>query len=174
MLKRDYGRDQAEVIMNICGNIVSGQVLGETAKQLSERLGKIMQERESVSINSNDTSVSRSTQLESALQPSRISSLSSGEFVGAVADNPDEKIPYKAFHCEIQNDIEGIQKEESTYEQLPIIRNIDNDTILQNYYQIKRDIRTLIDSEMKKIENHPDYKKMMGKKKGTSPPPESL
>lgn len=174
MLKRDYGRDQAEVIMNICGNIISGQVLGETSKQLSERLGKIMQERESVSINSNDTSVSRSTQLESALQPSRISSLSSGEFVGAVADNPSEKIPFKAFHCEILNDVESIQQEESAYQELPIIRNIDNDTIQQNYFQIKRDIRNLIESEMKKIENHPDYKKMVGRKKGKTPPAESL
>ena len=31
--------------MNIAGNVISGQVAGETAKLLSERFGKIMQER---------------------------------------------------------------------------------------------------------------------------------
>src|SRR5450432_2625104 len=36
-LKKDYGKDMADVIMNITGNIISGQVSGETAKMLSER-----------------------------------------------------------------------------------------------------------------------------------------
>lgn len=66
-LKKDYGRDQADVIMNIIGNIISGQVTGETAKQLSERFGKIMQDRNSLSVNSSDTSISKSRQLESAI-----------------------------------------------------------------------------------------------------------
>src|SRR5690606_9929546 len=50
-LKKDYGREQAEVIMNTVGNFISGQVLGDTAKQLSERFGRIIQKRESISIN---------------------------------------------------------------------------------------------------------------------------
>ena len=87
-LRKDYGKEQADVIMNVAGNIISGQVIGDTAKQLSERIGKIMQDRESVSINSNDTSVSHSTQLEAAIPPAKIANLSSGEFVGAVADDP--------------------------------------------------------------------------------------
>ena len=164
-IKKEYGRDQAEAILNVCGNVISGQVLGDTAKQLSERLGKIMQERESLSINSSDTSVSRSTQLDSALQPSRISNLSSGEFVGAVADEPKLKIPLKTFHCEILNDFDAIRKEESAYQELPVIRTVTQDMIQQNYFQIKRDIRNLINSEMSKIEGHPQYKKMMGKNK---------
>jgi type IV secretory pathway TraG/TraD family ATPase VirD4 len=71
-LKKDYGKDMADVIMNITGNIISGQVTGETAKQLSERFGKIMQDRSSVSINRTDTSVSRSKQLDSAIPASTI------------------------------------------------------------------------------------------------------
>lgn len=173
-LRKDYGREQADVIMNVCGNVISGQVLGDTAKQLSERLGKIMQERESVSINSQDTSVSLSTQLESALQPSRISNLSSGEFVGAVADDPLQKIDLKAFHCQILNDFEAIKQEEASYKELPVIRHITNDMIQENYFQIKRDITELIDAGMKKIESHPEYKKMISKKKTTPHPPESL
>ncbi len=100
-LKKDYGGDQASVIMNIVGNIISGQVMGETAKLLSERFGKISQLKESVSVNRNDTSISKSSQMDFAIPQSKISSLSSGEFVGMVADDPDQKIKLKVFHCEI-------------------------------------------------------------------------
>ena len=173
-LRKNYGREQADVIMNVCGNVISGQVLSDTAKALSERLGKIMQERESVSINSQDTSVSLSTQLESALQPSRISNLSSGEFVGAVADDPHQKIELKAFHCQILNDYEAIRQEESEYQELPVIRSINNGAVQENYFQIKRDIRNLIDSQMQKIEGHPDYKRLVNKNNPVPRPPESF
>lgn len=71
-LRKDYGKEQADVIMGIVGNIVSGQVTGDTAKQLSERIGKIMQDRQSLSINSNDTSISKSKQLEAAVPASKL------------------------------------------------------------------------------------------------------
>jgi hypothetical protein len=173
-LRKDYGREQADVIMNVCGNVISGQVLGDTAKQLSERLGKIMQERESVSINSQDTSVSLSTQLEAALQPARISNLSAGEFVGAVADDPQQKIELKAFHCQIINDFEGIRAEESAYQALPVVRTINSDIIQENYHQIKQDVKRIIDDEMAKIERHPDFKKMTGRVNAPPAKPESL
>ena len=96
--------------MNITGNIISGQVTGDTAKQLSERFGKIMQDRTSFSINRMDTSVSKSRQLDSAIPPSKISALSSGEFVGLVADNPEQKIDLKAFHCEILNNHQALKR----------------------------------------------------------------
>ena len=100
-LRKDYRREQADVIMSTVGNFISGQVLGDTAKQLSERFGKIIQNRESISINSSETSISKSTQLDQAVPPSTIAALSSGEFVGMVADTPDLKIALKAFHSEI-------------------------------------------------------------------------
>ncbi len=109
-LRKDYGKEQADVIMNITGNIISGQVTGDTAKQLSERFGKIMQDRASFSVNSADTSISHSKQLESAIPPSKISALSSGEFVGMVADDPQQKIELKAFHCEILNNHEALKE----------------------------------------------------------------
>lgn len=143
-LKKDYGRDQAEVVMNIVGNIISGQVVGETAKQLSERFGKIMQQRESVSINSSDTSVSKSSQLDMAVPPSKIAALSSGEFVGMVSDNPDQKIDLKVFHGEILNDHEGIRKEEEGYLEIPVVREIDTEVIQENYLRIKRDILDIV------------------------------
>ncbi len=163
-LRRDYGKEQADVIVNTCGNIISGQVIGDTAKLLSERIGKIMQERESLSINSNDTSVSKTTQLESAIPASKISNLSSGEFVGAVADDPLQKIKLKTFHCEIINDHEAIKNEESLYEDLPAIRHIDQRTVMHNYYQVKKDVRKIIEIEMKRINDDPLLSQQMENK----------
>ncbi|MFA6245316.1 MAG: conjugal transfer protein MobC [Mucilaginibacter sp.] len=150
-LKKDYGREQAEVIMNIVGNILSGQVTGDTAKQLSERFGKIMQERNSVTINSQDTSLSKSTQLDFAVPASKIATLSSGEFVGLVADDPDNKIQLKVFHNEIINDHQAIKNEESGYKELPIIRQIDGDMIMANYLNIKKEIDRIIEKEVTAI-----------------------
>jgi hypothetical protein len=142
-LKKDYGRDQAEVIMNIVGNVISGQVVGETAKFLSERFGRIVQERESVSINRTDTSISRSTQLDAAIPPSKIASLSSGEFVGMVADDPDQKIALKVFHAEILNDHAALKKEEG-YQPIPAVRKVSTEEVQQTYLRIKEDIRYII------------------------------
>lgn len=154
-LRKDYGREQADVIMNITGNIVSGQVTGDTAKQLSDRFGKIMQDRESLSINSGDTSISRSKQLESAVPPSKISSLSSGEFVGMIADDPDCKIELKTFHCDIINDHEALKKEQENYVDIEVIRKLDNTIVQRNYLQIKQDVQDIIQSEMERLLNDP-------------------
>lgn len=145
-LKKDYGRDQSEVITNIVGNVVCGQVTGDTAKQLSERFGKINQIKQSVSINSSDTSISRSTQLDYAIPASKIAGLSSGEFVGTVADDPTEPIELKTFHCRIQNDHEAIANEEAEYQPIPQPRSVSTFEVVTNYQRIKADIRELIEN----------------------------
>lgn len=147
-LKKDYGRDQAEVIMNIVGNVISGQVVGETARLLSDRFGKIVQERQSISINASDTSVSKSTQLDAAIPASKIASLSSGEFVGTVADDPDQKIVLKTFHAEIINDHEALRKEENKYKPIPAVRTITPYEVNQNYLKIKDDIKTIANNTL--------------------------
>ena len=134
--------------MNIVGNVISGQVVGETAKLLSERFGKIVQERESISVNSNETSISRSTQLDSAIPPSKIAALSSGEFVGTVSDDPDQKIDLKVFHAEILNDHAAIRKEEDSYKPIPVIRKITQYEIQDNYFRIKKDIQLIIAAKL--------------------------
>jgi type IV secretory pathway TraG/TraD family ATPase VirD4 len=163
-LKKDYGKDAADVIMNISGNIISGQVTGETAKQLSERFGKILQDRTSFSINRNDTSISRSKQLETAIPPSKISSLSSGAFVGMVADNPDQKIELKAFHGNIINDHQALKTEEENYKPIPVIRDINSPIIQNNYLQVKRDIENLVHAELEHMMNDPALKILLVQK----------
>lgn len=163
-LRKDYGREQADVIMNITGNIVSGQVTGDTAKALSERFGKIMQDRESISINSGDTSINRSKQLESAIPTSKISALSSGEFVGMVADDPDCKIELKAFHCEIINDHASLKMEQDNYRDIEVIRKLDSTMVQRNYLQIKQDVKDIIQSEMERLLNDPGLVHLLIKK----------
>lgn len=142
-LKKDYGRDQAEVIMNIIGNVISGQVVGDTAKVLSERFGRIVQERDSVSINASDTSISKSTLLDAAIPPAKIAALSSGEFVGTVSDDPDRKIELKVFHSSVLNDHKEINHEESLYHEVPIVRNITPEEIQNIYFGIKREVQMI-------------------------------
>ena len=150
-LKKDYGKEQADVIVNITGNIISGQVMGETSKLLSERFGKIMQDRESVSINRNDTSISRSTQLDAAIPASKIAALSSGEFVGMVADDPHEKIKLKMFNAEIINDADKLNEEVSRYKEIPVILNVTQQQVMDNYYQVKMEVKRLIGEEVERL-----------------------
>lgn len=169
-LKRDYGDKEAAVIMSTVGNVFSGQVVGETAKTLSERFGKILQKRESMSINRNDTSTSISTQLDSLIPASKISTLSQGMFVGAVADNFGETIEQKIFHAQIVVDNEAVQKETAAYQPIPEISSFldenGNDTmeeqIRANYRQIKQDIVELVENELIRIENDPELKHLLG------------
>lgn len=150
-LKKDYGKEQADVIVNITGNIISGQVMGETSKLLSERFGKIMQDRESVSINRNDTSISRSTQLDFAVPASKIASLSSGEFVGMVADDPHEKIKLKMFNAEIINDADKLNDEVNGYKEIPVVSNVTQQQVMDNYYQVKMEVKRLIGEEVGRL-----------------------
>jgi len=163
-LKKDYGKDQADVIMNITGNVISGQVTGDTAKQLTDRFGKIMQDRTSLSINRNDTSVSHSKQLDAAIPASRIAGLSSGEFVGMVADDPNCKIGLKTFHASIINDHGALKKEQQDYKPIPVVRQVTNAIIQKNYLQIKQEIENLVDTEMERMINDPSQEGSVLKK----------
>ncbi|NLR67880.1 TraM recognition domain-containing protein [Chitinophaga varians] len=155
-LKQNYGREQADVLISLPGNLICGQTFGDTAKQVSERIGKIVQTRESVSINRNDTSVSKSTQLDYAVPASRIATLTSGEVCGLVADNPQEVIEKKRFHCFIQNDHKAIAEEEKNYKPLPVVRNITPLEVQNNYVTIKNDMIDLIETEIERIKNDPE------------------
>jgi hypothetical protein len=164
-LKQVYSREEAETIFNMAGNIISGQVSGETAKLLSERFPKIMQDRQSISINRNDTSISRSKQLEASIPPATISTLSSGEFVGITADNPDQPMELKAFHCKIQNNHEALRKEKEKFHPLPGPEiPIDAAAIQANYLQIKEDIRQIADVVIEELLNDPAREYLVVKK----------
>jgi hypothetical protein len=147
-LRKDYGKEQADVILNIVGNIISGQVSGDSAKFLAERFGKIKQKKQSITTNKSDTSINDSTQLDFAIPVSKISSLSSGEFVGVVADDPTNKIDLKLFHNNIINNHNQLKKEEDNYKEIPAIRCVNKEMVMQSYFQIKQDIQEILAHEL--------------------------
>ena len=162
-LTRDYGDKESKVIQNTVGNVFSGQVVGETAKTLSERFGKVLQQRQSMTINRNDKSTSISTQMDSLIPASKISNLTQGMFVGAVSDNFDERIDQKIFHAEIVVDSAKVFTEMKAYQPIPTIADFINEdgcdnlkeTIEANYRKVKREILSLVDSEIQRIKNTP-------------------
>lgn len=170
-LTRDYGDKESKVIQNTVGNIFSGQVVGETAKSLSERFGKVLQKRQSMSINRNDTSTSISTQLDSLIPASKISTLTQGFFVGSVSDNFDERIEQKIFHAEIVVDNQKVASETKDYQKIPeILSFIDENgkdnikqAIEENYRQVKTDIVLVIETELERIKNDPNLKYLIQK-----------
>ena len=163
-LTRDYGDKESKVIQNTVGNVFSGQVVGETAKTLSERFGKVLQQRQSMTINRNDKSTSISTQMDSLIPASKISNLTQGMFVGAVSDNFDERIDQKIFHAEIVVDSAKVSAEMKVYQSIPVIVNFTNEvssdnlkeTIEANYRKIKQEILSLVNSEIERIKATPE------------------
>ena len=170
-LVRDYGDKEAKVVINTVGNIFSRQVVGETAKTLSERFGKVLQKRQSISTNRQDVSTSINTQMDSLIPPSKISGLTQGMFVGSVSDNFNERIEQKIFHAEIVVDTEKVKREESRYQKLPIINDFKdadgNDcmkqTIQDNYNQIKEDVKQIVKDELERIAGDENLKHLIQK-----------
>jgi hypothetical protein len=160
-LNRDYGDKESKVVQNTVGNIFSGQVVGESAKTLSERFGKVLQKRQSMTINRQDKSTSISTQMDSLIPASKISNLTQGMFVGAVSDNFDERIEQKIFHAQIVVDNEKVAVETKAYQKIPTLTNFITDDgkdlmeqkIQENYDQIKSDVKQIVEEELDRIKN---------------------
>src|SRR6185437_8361528 len=102
-----------------------------------------------------DTSVSKSSQLELAIPASKIAGLSSGEFVGTVADNPDCKISLKNFHCRIVNDHDALVEERKTFKAIPIFRQVSQKEVTDCFQAIKSDVTEIIEDVMDQIMNDP-------------------
>ena len=168
-LTRDYGDKESKVIQNTVGNVFSGQVVGETAKTLSERFGKVLQQRQSMTINRNDKSTSISTQVDSLIPASKISNLTQGMFVGAVSDNFDERIDQKIFHAEIVVDSAKVSAEMKAYQPIPLIADFTNEdgsdnlkkTIEANYKRVKQEILSLVKVETERIKADPRLKHLI-------------
>lgn len=171
-LKRDYGDKEAAVVMNTVGNIFSGQVVGETAKTLSERFGKVLQKRQSITINRQDKSTSINTQMDSLIPPSKISGLTQGMFVGSVSDNFDERIEQKIFHAEIVVDNEKVAAETKAYKPIPVITDFTDENgndcmremIHSNYNRIKEEVKQIVKDELARIANDENLSHLLQKK----------
>ena len=159
-------------VMNTVGNIFSGQVVGETAKTLSERFGKVLQKRQSISINRQDVSTSINTQMDALIPPSKISGLTQGMFVGSVSDNFNERIEQKIFHCEIVVDAEKVKREERAYKKIPVITDFTDEdgndrmkeTVQANYRRIKEEVKQIVQDELERIAGDDNLKHLLQQK----------
>lgn len=55
------------------------------------------------------------------------------------------------FHSEIINDHDKLNAEVSSYRDIPAVSNVTQQQVLDNYYQVKMDIKRLIGEEVGRL-----------------------
>lgn len=156
-LRKEYGREQADVLLNITGNVISGQVAGDSAHQLSERFGRILQERRSMYP---EDRPGYAFHLDPALPPSRLATLSSGEMVGVLADNPGQALKYKLFHGRLEAPAEPATLALPLLEQPP-----SEAEVMDCYREIKRDVAGLVAEAQRRMMEEPDLRQLIVKRR---------
>jgi hypothetical protein len=155
-LRKEYGRDHADALMNLPANLLTSQVTGDSAKFTSELMGKILQERSTVSTNNRGTSTTQSLQLDLALPASKIATLSSGEFVGITADSPSQPMPLKAFHCHVKLGPETPEAEAS----MPV-KKISKEVVERRFQQIQEETKRLVEHRLDQMRNTPNLARLV-------------
>jgi YWFCY motif protein/type IV secretory system conjugative DNA transfer VirD4/TraG family protein len=164
-LRTRYSRDEADLILNIAGNLICGQVGGDTARWVSERFPGSMQYKTTVSLNSSDTSVSKSEQMSNPISPATIATLSSGEFVGITADDPGKEMPLKAFHAKIiRTPKTFINKDDPAWQSRPIVSPVTPAIVDANFHRIRQEVTTLVETELRRILANPQLASIVVKK----------
>jgi type IV secretory system conjugative DNA transfer VirD4/TraG family protein len=169
-LRMEYGRDHADALFNLPGNLICGQVSGDSARLVSERFGKILQDKASVSTSTRDSSTSQSQQLDLALHASKISTLSSGEFVGITADSPQQPLPLKTFYGRLLVDFDAIRREESTWTSNPIVRKVTDEVVDLNFRQVKAQVRSMVDTQIARMRANPDLARLIVQRRENTGP----
>lgn len=148
-LRKDYGKDRADVIFSTVGNIYSGQVNSETAKDLAATFGKEFRERQSQSRGEDNENITTSFQMEEILPQSKIETLTQGTFVGKVADNFDTPIDRKLFCGSIVIDQKERDRDKANWKKLSKHKNFTDfqeDLIKSNIIEGKyKGIRKLVE-----------------------------
>lgn len=165
-LVRDYTREEATVIMNTVGNIFSGQVNGETARDLSQTFGKEFRMQESETTGQSD-SVSRSYQMQEILPQSTIETLTQGWFVGKIADDAATPIDKKLFAGKFVIDTKARSREEDNYAKVPRVgasvfneEAIEADTRRKETKNLKDYIRETLRAEHERRSKYDPYYNM--------------
>jgi len=149
---QQYGKDTAATITSVVGNILAGSVRNKETLDWLERLfGKSKQVGESLSIDRNKTSTSLQEKLEALIPAGKMAALNTGEMVGLIAADAQEnytgKFETSAVNCRINLDSHDIQKEESSYRDLPVYYDFGDkkDEILrQNFNRINNEVETIV------------------------------
>jgi type IV secretory pathway TraG/TraD family ATPase VirD4 len=170
-LRAVYGRDHADTLFNLPANLICSQVSGDSARLVSERFGKILQEKNTISTNSRDSSTSQTQQLDLAMPASKIATLSSGEFVGITADSPTQPMQLKAFHSHILIDDKAIAQEASAWQPLPEVRPVTPEIVESNFRQIKKDVGKIVSDRLTHMAQNAELARLIiiGKTEGLRP-----
>jgi hypothetical protein len=156
-LKQQYGKETAETICAICGNIISGSVRNkDTLDWLEKLFGKVKQIKESVSINRNNTTISQNENMDYLIPSAKIADLRTGELVAKVAMEVEHNVQ-NTYNCQVELDLKAIEKEEGEYFDIPLFYDLgtDKEQILKanmdNIYNEVNRICTVFKGETNKI-----------------------
>lgn len=170
-LDAEYGKLQAEVIKNSCGTVLCGQASGATAEAMQNRLGKNVQQKESLNIQSEDTTHGFSTEMNFIAPAAKISQLSQGQFVGVVADTAEQPSELKAVRAKVLVN-EADFKAEQRYKELPNFSTFAQEgkdlakLVEDNYLQIKSDVKRFVELETERIAKKHTIPRPSTKKQG--------
>lgn len=150
--QQQYGKETAQTITSIIGNVLSGSVRNkETLEWLEKMFGKIKQTGEGLSVDRSRTSVSLNEKLDALIPAGKIAALNTSEMVGIIAKDvtPEytgEYIP-SAVHCKINLDLKAIQKEEESYVDLPTYYQFDgkqDEVLFSNFRKIHNEVKAFV------------------------------
>jgi len=170
--KQQYGKDTADTITSVIGNILSGAVRNkDTLEWLETLFGKSKQLGESLSIDRNKTSTSLNEKLEVLIPAGKIASLKTGEIVGLTVGEIREtytgKFETSALHCKINLDLEKLRAEEALYRDLPVYYDFGgkkDQVLMQNFTKINNEVVGIIESFRPKKPSIPTPKASMAPK----------
>ena len=55
------------------------------------------------------------------------------------------------FHAEIINDAKKLNEEISRYKEIPTVSNVTQEQVMDNYYQVKMEVKRLIGEEVERL-----------------------
>lgn len=153
MFRQQYGKETADTITSIVGNILSGSIRDKDGLEWMERLfGKVKQMGESLSIDRIKTSISLNEKLEPLIPAGKIASLRAGEMVGLLASDAVDRYTGQfettAVNCRIDLDLQAIRKEEEAYPELPAFYDFGDhkdEILLQNFYRISEEVGQVVE-----------------------------
>ena len=149
---QQYGKETAATITSVIGNVLSGSVRNKETLEWLERLfGKSKQIGEGLSIDRSKTSTFLNEKLEVLIPAGKIASLNSGEMVGVLAADAQDKFTGQfetsAINCKINLDMQEIRREENGYRQLPAYYEFagkKEEILRQNFFRIGKEIEDIV------------------------------
>lgn len=142
-LERDYGKEVANAIFNTVGNKITGAVVADTAKKISDMIGQTIQQRGSLSYSRKGTTIGKTTTLDYLIPPETIAQLSQGEFCGVLSDTFEQQAAQKIFRSKVL-----ANKSDLTKYPIPALNRVGeeafNQIMVANLEKIDRDIEYVV------------------------------